>query len=40
MVSIGNSVVHASMESIGMVIQSYNREDWTGVSRVKDPYLW
>ncbi len=40
MISIGNSVVHASMESIGMVIQSYNREDWTGVSRVKDPYLW
>jgi hypothetical protein len=39
-ISFGNSVVHASMESIGMVIQSYNREHWTGVSRVKDPYLW
>ena len=38
-VSIGNSVVHASMESIGTVIQSYNREHWTGVSRVKDAYL-
>jgi hypothetical protein len=40
MVSIGNMVVHASMESVGMKIQSYNREDWTGVSRVKDAYLW
>ena len=38
-VSIGNSVVHASMESVGMAIQSYNREHWTGVSRVKDAYL-
>lgn len=39
-ISFGNKVVHASMESIGMKIESYNREDWTGVSRVKDAYLW
>lgn len=38
-VSFGNIVVHASMESIGMKTQAYNREDWTGVSRVKDDYL-
>ncbi|HYP06171.1 MAG TPA: hypothetical protein VER03_08025 [Bryobacteraceae bacterium] len=39
-ISLGDKVVHASMESIGTKIETYNREEWTGVSRVKDPYLW
>jgi hypothetical protein len=38
-VSFGNKVVHASMEAIGVIMEGYDKNAWTRVSRVKDEFL-
>ena len=38
-ISIGNKVVHAAMESKGVVSESYSSSSWHGVTRIKDAYL-
>lgn len=38
-ISYGNKVIHASMESKGMGMVSYAKGDWHGVSRVKAEYM-
>ena len=38
-IGFANKVVHASIESAGVIYSDYDPKDWTGLTRVKDAYL-